>query len=329
MKLPSKRDYYEVLGVSRNASQDEIKKAFRRKARQYHPDVNPNNPEAEEKFKEINEAYEVLKDPKTRQQYDKFGHDFKKYEGVPPGWQPGAGPGFHYTWTSTGPGGVKISFEDFFKGKGRGFGGFDDIFGDLFSDIFNVGGGIPKSGKYARKRPRAGDDLKYVLEISIEDAYRGAVKQITFQKPGINGSTRTVKIRIPPGVKTGTKLRVPGEGMPGIRGGPPGDLYVEIVVRPHKIFKRENDDLIAQVHIKPSQALLGAKIPVPSLDGHIKLTIPPGTQSGAKFRIPNKGFPKINTNQRGNLIIQTKIVIPKRLTSEQRRVAEQLRNVGL
>ncbi|MHA1271278.1 MAG: DnaJ C-terminal domain-containing protein [Candidatus Helarchaeota archaeon] len=332
--FPSNRDYYEVLGVSRNATQDEIKKAFRKKARQYHPDVNPNDPTAEEKFKEINEAYDVLKDPKTRKQYDKFGKDFKRYEGVPPGWSPGGRPGaYSYTWSSTGPGGVRINIEDIFGNGSQGFGGFGDIFGDLFNDIFNVGGGAKYSTKSRRKarasRPMPGDDLKYVLEINFEDAYRGTETQIRFQKPGINGQTRTLKLRIPAGVKSGTKLRIPGEGMPGTRGGAPGDLYVEINVRPHNIFRRKGDDLIATVPIKVSQALLGAKIPVPSLNGRIKLTIPPGTQSGSKFRIPNKGFPKINTNKRGNLIIETKIQVPKDLTLEQKRVAEQLASVGL
>ncbi|MHA1231232.1 MAG: DnaJ C-terminal domain-containing protein [Candidatus Helarchaeota archaeon] len=329
IRLPTKRDYYEILGVSRNATQEEIKKAFRKKARQYHPDVNPNDPDAEEKFKEINEAYEVLSNPKTREQYDRFGHDFKRYEGVPPGWRPGSRPGtYTYTWTSSGPGGARINFEEIFGSAGPGFGGFRDIFGDLFSDIFNISDD-ESAYRRAKARPQAGDDLKYVLEIDFEEAFRGTTKNIRFKRPGLNEPMKNIKIKIPAGVKTGTKLRIPGEGMPGKRGGPPGDLYVEIKVRPHKIFRREKDDLVVTVPIKISQALLGAKIPVPSLDGRIKLKVPPGTRSGAKFRIPNRGFPKINTNKRGNLIIETKIEIPKYLSPEQRRVAEQLASVGL
>jgi DnaJ-class molecular chaperone len=334
IKLPaSKRDYYKLLGINKNASQDEIKTAFRKMARKYHPDVNPNDPSAEEKFKEINEAYEVLKDPKTREQYDKFGHDFKRYENVPPGWQPGAGarsgggPGFRYTYTTSGPGGQQVNLEDLFGSSGGGgFGGIGDIFGDLFGDVFNVKGG--RTSQRRRPRPQSGDDLKYPLNIGFEESYHGTTKNISFRNPA-TGEAKTVKLRIPAGVKDGIKLRVAGEGMPGQRGGGPGDLYVEINVRPHNTFKREGDDLIAKKYIKYSQAVLGAKVPVPSLNGRIKLTIPPGTQSGAKFRIPNKGFPKVNTNIRGNLIIETQIEIPKSVSPQQRSVVEEIAKLGL
>jgi len=329
IKLARKRDYYEILGISRNATQEEIKRAFRKKARQYHPDVNPNDPTAEEKFKEINEAYEVLRDPKTRELYDKYGHDFRKFKDMPPGWRPGGRPGtYTYTWTSSGPGEVKINFEEIFGSSG-GFGGFSSFLEDLFSDIFDISGKSGFGGRRTVFHPRAGDDLKYVLEVDFEEAFKGTTKHIRIQKPGIPEPPKTIKVKVPPGVKTGTKLRIAGEGMPGMDGGPPGDLYIEIRVKPHRLFKRKGDDLIATVPIKISQALLGAKIPIPSLDGRIKLTVPPGTSSGTKFRIPNRGFPKINTNRRGDLIIEVKIEVPKYLTPEQRRIATKLAEVGL
>ena len=319
IKLTSKRDYYKVLGISKNATQDEIKTAFRKKAREYHPDVNPNDPTAEEKFKEINEAYEVIKDPKTREQYNKFGHDFKRYEGVPPGWQPRSGSSSQYTWSNSGPRGTRINIEDIFGSSGG--------FGDIFGDIFNIGGG--KSRQKYRYSPKAGADLKYTLDISFEDAFRGTTAQIQYQKPGQNSVVKTIKLKVPAGVYSGTKLNVKGEGMPGSSGGPNGNLYVEINVKDHQIFKRDGNNLVTIIPIKISQALLGTKIPVPSLDGRIKLTIPPLTQNGAKFRIPNKGFVEINTNKRGNLIIEIEVQIPKKLTYEQKQVAQQFADLGL
>lgn len=329
--MSSKRDYYKVLGVSKNASEKEIKRAFRKKARKYHPDVNPNDPSAEEKFKEINEAYEVLRNSETRKQYDKFGHDFKRYKNVPPGWKPGGattggGPGFRYTYTTSGPGGGQVNFEDLFGKSKGGFGGIGDIFGDLFGDVFNVKSG--RAGAKRRAPPRSGDDLKYPLNISFEESYRGTTSNLRFKNPG-TGEMKTIKLRVPAGIKSGKKLRIAGEGMPGKRGGGPGDLYVEVNVKPHRLFTRDGNNLVGKAQIKYSQAVLGAKVPVPSLDGRIRLTIPPSTPNGKKFRIPNKGFKVINSNQRGNLIIEVNIEVPKNLNSEQKQVVKRLADLGL
>ncbi|MBD3226884.1 MAG: DnaJ domain-containing protein [Candidatus Lokiarchaeota archaeon] len=339
--MSSKRDYYEVLGVSKNASEKEIKRAFRKKARKYHPDVNPNDPSAEEKFKEINEAYEVLRNPETRKQYDRFGHDFKRYKNVPPGWRPGGaqaggartggGPGFgddfkRYTYTTSGPGGGQVNFEDLFGSSRGGFGGVGDIFGDLFGDVFNVKSG--RAGTSRRARPKSGDDLKYPLDITFEESYKGTTKNLRFRNPG-TGQMKTVKLKVPSGIKSGTKLRIAGEGMPGKRGGGPGDLYVEVNVGSHPIFSREGNNLIGKANIKYSQAVLGAKVPVPSLEGRIRLTIPPGTPNGKKFRIPNKGFKVMNRNKRGNLIIEINVEVPKNLTAQQKQAVKRLADLGL
>ncbi|MCS7088206.1 MAG: molecular chaperone DnaJ [Thermoflexales bacterium] len=345
-----KRDYYEVLGVPRNATQEEIKKAFRRLARQYHPDVN-KSPDAEAKFKEINEAYEVLSDEQKRAAYDRYGHA-------------GSGGGF-----STG-----------------GFTDFADI-NDIFNEFFS---GFARASAQARRSPRRGSDIRYELRIDFMEAVLGTQKEIEVTRsetcprcggsgaepgttpvrcptcngtgevrrvqqsilgsfvsvstcPTCNGSgevisvpcrqcggrkyvraTRTLVVNIPPGVDTGTQIRLNGEGEPGINGGPPGNLYVVIAVNPHPYFRRKGDDIIVEVSINVAQAALGDEIEVPSVDGKEKLAIPPGTQSGTTFRLKHKGVPHLRKTGRGDEIVIVNVQIPQSLTPEQRKLFTEL-----
>jgi len=347
----AKRDYYEVLGVSRDATEDEIKKAFRKLARKYHPDVNKDDKDAAEKFKEINEAYEVLKDPEKRARYDQFGH------------------------AGVGQGG-------FDAGNFGGFGNFGDFGSDIFEDIFDIfGGGF---GRSRRKGPIRGADLRYDLEITLEEAAFGVEKEIeifrmesckrcngTGAKPGTSPKTcptcggtgqvrkvqnlgpmqftnvttcgncggrghiveepcpkchgrgqskvgRKLKIKIPAGVDTGSQLRMSGEGEPGELGGPPGDLYVIIRVKPHKLFVRQGDDLIYEAPISFVQAALGDEIEIPTLEEKVKLRIPEGTQPGTRFRLRAKGIPHIKGYGRGDILVRVEVVIPKSLNEKQR-----------
>ena len=320
--MTTKRDYYEVLGVDRNASEEEIKKAFRQLARKYHPDVNKDDPQAEAKFKEINEAYEILGDPQKRAAYDQFGH-----AGTDPNFNPGAG-GF------------------------GGFGGFGDFGFEGVGDIFDMffGGG----GRRRRTGPERGADLRYDLSISFEEAAFGTKKTIkvprlelcpechgNLAKPGTpvetcpvckavetpcptcSGQgrvrrTREIDVTIQAGVDTGSKLRLAGEGEAGIRGGGYGDLYIVIHVKPHPIFQRQEDDVISEARIGIAQAALGATIDVPTLDGEVELRIPEGTQTGTVFRLKGRGIPHLRGHGRGDHHVQVKVEIPTKLNKEQR-----------
>jgi molecular chaperone DnaJ len=361
----AKRDYYEVLGVSKDASKDDIKKAYRKLAVKYHPDRNPNDSKAEELFKEASEAYEVLSDDKKRQAYDQFG--FAGVEGM------GGGSG-------QGGGGA----QDF----SSAFRDFEDIFGD-FGDIFgSFFGGESRRGRSSRRQASRGADLRYNLEVSFEDAVFGTKVEISYNRhvtcsackgtgaedgsgrktcptcggsgqvrrssgffsiaspcPTCNGEgfvidnpckechgngvvdkKQKLKVTIPAGIESGKRINIPGQGDAGPNGGPAGDLYVYVQVRPHTHFERHGNDIYCVVPISFTQAALGAEIQVPTLDKKkVKLKIPAGSQNGKVLRLKNEGVPYLhNTNKRGDLYIKIRVEVPKKLNSKQKKILEEL-----
>lgn len=311
------KDYYKILGVSRDASEDEIKKAYRRLALKYHPDKNKGNKEVEERFKEINEAYAVLSDPEKRKQYDMFGSE-----------------GFQQRFTQ------EDIFRDFdfgsifrefgFGSASRGYDIFSQIFGNLGRSGFRQEGpGFYRTYTDFDSRPRGikGQDLIYELAIPLEEVVKGGTKVISYNS-GYN--QEKISIRIPPGVRTGTRLRVPGKGQPGINGGPNGDLYVQIKVLEHPLFKVDGDDLILKRSIKYSEAVLGTEIEVPTIDGKIlRVKIPPGTQDNSKFRLRGYGLPRKDSSGRGDAYVQITIDVPRRLTKKQEELIKELSKMGL
>jgi len=292
----AKRDYYEILGVSRDADDKQLKKAFRKFARKYHPDLNPNNKEAEQRFKEVNEAYEILSDPAKRKQYDSFGHaafdaGFQGSEGFRPrtgGFDPRAA-------------------------QDRGFGSiFEDIFGDVFS-----------GRRESQPVPETGKDLVYNLEIDLKDAYHGTSTYVNIQR-GARLQSEQIMVKIPPGVDNGTKVRVAGKGGAGIRGGKSGDLYIITSIRPDRFYERKGDDLYCEVPITISEAALGAKIEVPTMDGTASMTIPSVTQGGQLFRLKEKGMPHLKGGRNGNQYVKVIITIPKNLTEEDKELFKKI-----
>lgn len=355
--MADKKDYYEVLGVAKSASSDDIKKAYRKLAKKYHPDVNPGNKEAEAKFKEINEAYSVLSDEQKRSQYDRFGHA-----------------------AFDGTGGFG-DFSDF------GFGGLDDIFESF------MGGGFGRS-RAKRGGPQRGNDIQHALEISFEEAAFGAAKEIsvtrlqncpvcsgTGAKPGTSpetcrhchgtgqikysqstvfgqfvnvktceychgegkvithpcenchgrgriSKTSHISINIPAGIDDSQTISLRGEGEPGLRGGPAGDLYVTIHIRPHPIFRREGYNVICDVPISFSQAALGAEIDIPTIDGITRFTIPEGTQTATVFKLKGKGIKNLRNTSRGDQYIRVNIEVPKKLSPKQKELLKQFADVS-
>ena len=357
--MSTKRDYYDVLGVDKSADATAIKKAYRKLAMKYHPDKNPGDKEAEEKFKEINEAYEVLSDETKRRNYDQFGH-----EGV-------NGQGFG------GAGGF----------GGQGFGGFDDIFGDIFGDMF--GGGFSGGSRQRRRGPERGSDIKQRVNISFEEAAFGKKVQVKINrseecdqchgsgaKPGTskktcptchgsgqvqsvqrtpfgniastrtcstcNGEgevidspcskchgkgsirkTKTIEVDIPAGIDNGQMIKLGGQGELGTRGGPRGDLYIEVNVQSHPLFTRDGYDVYLEMPITFAQATLGDKIQVPTLDGKVEYEVPEGTQTGTVFRLKGKGIPKLKSNVRGDQYVKVTVEIPKKLNEKQKELVRE------
>ena len=357
--MSTKRDYYDVLGVDKSADATAIKKAYRKLAMKYHPDENPGDKEAEEKFKEINEAYEVLSDETKRRNYDQFGH-----EGV-------NGQGFG------GAGGF----------GGQGFGGFDDIFGDIFGDMF--GGGFSGGSRQRRRGPERGADIKQRVNISFEEAAFGKKVQVKINrseecdqchgsgaKPGTskktcptchgsgqvqsvqrtpfgniastrtcstcNGEgevidspcskchgkgsirkTKTIEVDIPAGIDNGQMIKLGGQGELGTRGGPRGDLYIEVNVQSHPLFTRDGYDVYLEMPITFAQATLGDKIQVPTLDGKVEYEVPEGTQTGTVFRLKGKGIPKLKSNVRGDQYVKVTVEIPKKLNEKQKELVRE------
>lgn len=335
----SKRDYYEVLGLNRNAGQEEIKKSYRKLARQYHPDMNPGDREASEKFKEVKEAYDVLSDPQKKQRYDQFGHVEEGFGGF-------GGAGF----------GFEDIFDNFFSGFGRrrssGPMKGADLRYDMEITLEEAAFGIEKEIKFRRTEtcPECGGNkAKKGTALKTCPACRGAGKKEFVQNtllgsfvsvqscskcngegkiveepcPGCRAQgrvvrERSVEVKIPAGVDNDNRLRVSGEGEAGTRGGPPGDLYVFIRVKPHKLFKREGNDIIYELPLSFAQAVLGTRVKVPALDGQEKLNIPEGTQPGSTFRIRGKGIPSLRGQGTGDLKVRVKLVVPQRLSPEQK-----------
>lgn len=350
----AKRDFYEVLGVPKNASEEEIKKAYRKLAMKYHPDRNPDSKTAENKFKEVKEAYEMLSDEEKRAAYDRFGH-----AGVDPNMNMGGG----------------------FRGAGAGAGGFADAFGDIFGDIFGTGRGQRNAGPQMYR----GADLRYNLDITLEEAAAGADKvirvpswdvcdtckgsgakpgtspetcktcegtgQVRMQQgffsiqqtcPTCNGMGKTIKdpcikchgvgrvkhnktleVKIPAGIDDGMRIRSSGNGEPGANGGPPGDLYVEIHIRPHPVFQREGDDLHCEVPVSFARAALGGDIEVPTLDGKVSFPVPEGTQTGKIFRLRGKGIRGVRTGKPGDLFCHVTLETPVKLTDRQKELLKE------
>jgi len=348
--MATKADYYELLGVSRTVTEEELKKSYRKAAMRYHPDKNPGDKAAEEKFKELSEAYSVLSDPEKRAQYDRFGH---------------------------------AAFE---QGGSGGFGGFDfsgnfeDLFGDLFGDIF--GGGPGRGG---RRRARRGEDLSYNLEVSFEEAAFGTEKtisiprmtvcetcqgkgakpgttpktcatcrgsgQVRFQQgfftiartcnqcagqgtvitdpcvtchgTGATQKTSMLQVKIPAGVDTGARLKLRGEGEASPMGGQPGDLYIMLRVREHPLFSRQNNDVICELPVSFPQAALGTEIEVPTLEGKLKMKVPAGTQSGNVFRLRGKGVADLHGGGRGDQLVRVQVETPRKLSAKQRELLEE------
>ncbi len=360
MATDTKRDYYEVLGVSKSASEGELKKAFRKLARKYHPDVNPGDKTSEHKFKEMNEAYEVLSDPKKRKQYDQFGHAAFS-QGFGQG--AGGGPGFEGFSQSGGA--------DF---RGRGFGGFEDIFGNIF-------------GERVRQRgPQKGEDTTYSVEVDLEDAIFGKSMQVDLQRevncstcggtgsqpgssrrtcPACGGSgsiaqgrgfmqiaqpcptcrgegtinpnpcracgghglvpkSERINVKIPAGVDNGSKIRVAGMGGPGEQGGSPGDVYIVTKVRPHFYFERKGDNLYSDEKVTMKEAALGEKIEIPTVDGVVSMTLPEGVQSGQQLKLKGKGIPHLGSNGTGDHYVTIKVETPAGLPERGKELLREL-----
>jgi molecular chaperone DnaJ len=393
--MTKKRDYYDVLGVKKSASQDEIKKAYKKLARKYHPDCNQDDKSCEDKFKEVSEAYATLSDPEKRKQYDMFGH---VGQGAAPGgygdWAPGPGGGRTYTWTSGGPGGAEVNLEDIFgggAGGGMGGGGIGDLFSELFGGAgrrggrrVDFGGGSPY-GQDFDIGPQPGRNVEAELNISFDDAIKGGTHRFSIQKNGVcpscsgtgrnkSGSSRecaacggagkrqvanadanfnvvcqacggsgkvytepcpecrgsghssgveNITVKIPAGVKDGGRLRVPGKGETG-PDGRRGDLFLRIKVAPHRYFRREGNDLHLDLPVTFTEATLGAKIEVPTLDGKATLKVPAGTRNGAQLRLKGKGAPNPKRSGNGDLYVHVQVDVPQRVDSKTRKLLQEL-----
>lgn len=316
------KDYYKILGVSKNAGEKEIKAAYRKLARKYHPDVNKGNKAAEEKFKEINEAHEVLSDPQKRSKYDQLGMNWNRWQ------QTGHSSGdFDWSqWFGSGaPGGQRVNtqYQDLSDLFGGG-GGFSDFFTSIFGGMAGAGSGSrPRTQSRTQEfgRSRQSDyDIVYDLDISLNEAYSGTTRVIT--KDG-----RRLQVKIPAGAKTGTKVRVRGEGNRDY-GGRTGDLYLKVNVTPDTRFERKGNDLYVDVPVDLYTAVLGGEVRVPTVGSSVTLKIPPGTQNGQKMRLRGKGMPKLKKpSEHGDLLAQINVQLPKKLSAEQKRLFEQLRRL--
>lgn len=306
----AKRDYYQVLGVKRKASEADIKSAYRKLARKYHPDVN-KEPDAAEKFREATEAYEVLSDPEKRKVYDQYGHAGLEgqFAGGSPSGHGAPGGARTYTWRSGGGRGGAAGFEDVFGGMGGGFAGMS-----LEEILQALGGGGPAGagGRRTARRPGArqtkGGDVESRIELDFLQAVRGGTTSLRMQR---GGKTETIDVKIPPGVKDGSKIRLRGKGQEGPAG--PGDLYIVTRVRPHPYFRREGDDIYVDLPISIPEAVFGGSADVPTIDGMTTVKIPPGTSGGRRLRLRGKGVGSSSGDGRGDQYIVVKVVVPEKL----------------
>ena len=313
------KDYYKILGVNKSASQDEIKRVFRKLARQYHPDANPNDPQAESKFKEVGEAYEVLKDPQKRSRYDTLGANWKQYAHAGAGWPGGGRRTYTYDFGDRG-----FSFKDL-GDFGSGFSDFfETFFGRGSDDRFSGFGSDfgPQFDRGSRTNIQKGQDMQSELSITLREAYSGTQRSLKLQT---GGRTRTVNVKIPKGIKDGGKIRVAGEGAksPAGAGGPAGDLYLVINIAPHNFFTRKGDDLYCEVPVTIKEAFYGAKIDIPTFSGKIMVKVPPKTQGGKTLRLKGKGIPKLRSSEFGDLYAKIKLILPEKLNSEQKKHFEE------
>ena len=335
------KDYYEVLGIKRGASEDQIKQAYRKLARKFHPDLNPGDKNAEEQFKGLQEAYDVLSDPENRKLYDQYGDNWRAVKSgagaPPPGWE-----GAQRSTRGAGPGAGGFDFGDFdfsdFRSAG-GAGGFD-----IFEEMF---GG---SGRGRGRRSGRGRDVEAELELSIEEAHRGVRRTIQMEVaetcPTCGGSglkdgkpcetcggagqvlkPKRIEVNIPTGVRDGSTIRLAGQGGTGSNGSEPGDLYLHIRLRPHPVFTVKGDDLEVELPITPWEAVLGARVAAPTIDGKVELTIPPGAKSGQRLRLRGQGLNK-RKGGRGDEYVRLKIVVPKQVSAEERRLYEELKRIS-
>ena len=332
------KDYYSILSVPRGASDKEIKAAYRKLARKYHPDVNPGNKVAEAKFKEVNEAYEVLSDPDKRKKYDQYGSDSEQAEAFARARQQ---TGQQYTRYDWGGGTPFTTFET------SDMGDLNEVFESLFREF----GGATGTKTAGRRAARRGEDIQHSVEVNLEEAFNGTTRVLELQTetacPGCRGvgriktgvcpqcggrgrvvKPRRLEVKIPAGVKDGSRVRIAGEGNPGVGGGPNGDLYLVIKVAPHPLFKREEDDLVVDVPVPLTTAILGGEVQVPTLKGNkLALRIPPETQNGKVFRLAGQGMPKLNGTGKGDMLARVSVVLPINLSEKERRLFEQLRSM--
>ncbi len=303
------RDYYETLGVSKDASQDEIKKAFKKLARQYHPDVAKDQPDAEERFKAVNEAYEVLGDPEKREKYDTLG----------PGWQQGqdfgdyAGhPGASYEYHFGGSTGFSDFFESLFGARGGG-------------DPFGAFGGA-RTGRARSTRPMAGEDIEADLLVRIEEIMHGSSREIRLARPtadGRPGKESTIRVKIPKGIAGGQRIRCAGLGYPGVNGGPDGDLYLRVRLERHPLFKPDGNDLMGELVLAPWEAVLGTSATIPTPHGDVKMTVKPGTHPGTQLRLRGKGLPT-GKDGHGDLYVTVVVEFPDTVTDDERELWKAL-----
>ena len=322
------KDYYNTLGVNRDASERELKQAYRRLARKYHPDVNPGDKSAEAKFKEINEAYEVLSDKEKRQKYDQFGDQ----------WQ--------YAGQFKQRERQKTPFWNYNRGGATSFNLDDDDLASLFGELFQQRG----TRTYGRRvRPRRGQDIEHPVEVTLEEAYHGATRLLNMEAQetcsGCKGSgqiqgvpcsacrgagavprMKRIEVKIPPGVKTGSRVRIAGKGGPGY-GGASGDLYLVVSVKPHHLFERRGNNLHVEVEVPLTTAMLGGEIQVPTPKGKLALKIPSETQNGRTFRLSGQGMPLAKSQSRGDLLAKVKVMLPAKLSSEEKELFKQLQKL--